>query len=234
MEPRPKGAPQKPHRPQPGQRRASPWREGTGAHADRIATEDDRLCAALSGPFQGLPSALVERRLIRRAETLWDELRGERPMPPATALASFSGAGFADYSLLFAPADRAGQEELRLLRTGPALAALLGSHPATGAPPAWLLSRLAALAATAATSGRPVGLELGPGQGAEDQGRAELLLRAIALPFARSPGAMPGRADVRAAVLVLVSWRQLLSAEETQALHRELADAFERLHQSDC
>jgi hypothetical protein len=61
-----------------------------------------------------------------------------------------------------------------------------------------------------------------------------LLLRAIALPFARKPGATPGEADVRAAVLVLVSWRQLLSAEETEALHRELAHAFDRLHQSGC
>ena len=54
-------------------------------------------------------------------------------------------------------------------------------------------------------------------------GRPQLLLRAVALPFAAD-----ARGDIRC--VVIASWRKLLSAEETAALHRELAAAMKWMH----
>lgn len=242
-DPRLPKAPVKRGRPKPSREHPTPW----GGRAEGLpvapAAEPGPQCPPVdspgnspadqgAGPFQGLPSGLVERRLIRRAEALWDEGCPEGGLPPAAALAGFSAPAFADNSILFAagPGANGGGPGLRLLRIGQALGALISGGRSVGQPPVPLALRLADLAAQGLASGRPAMLDIEPGGAPEVVREPDLLLRAIALPFAPPQPALAGAApDVKGEVLVVVSWRQLLSAEETRALHRELADALERL-----
>jgi hypothetical protein len=87
-----------------------------------------------------------------------------------------------------------------------------------------------AIARRTATLGEPClyDSDLQEGDGQEsggDRADTQLLMRAIALPFAGVRGGQPG-----ATAIVIASWRKLLSAEETQALHRELAAAIDWMH----
>lgn len=246
VDPRPEKSPASRCGPSPRDGRASPWSERPGwekpgsarpdGHSVALSAAADPPEAGLPraeqgrGPFQGLPAALVERRLIRRAEALWVEHCPEGGLPPASALSAFAAPGFAEHSLLFSAGGAPGEPRLRPHRAGAALAPLLASGRCVGDPPAPLSQGLAGLAARALAQGGPAELEVEPAPAGQDE--PGLLLRAIALPFgpARGGRSAPG-ATPSGAVLVVASWRQLLSAEETHTLHRELAQALGRLRQ---
>ncbi|MCS6987119.1 MAG: hypothetical protein NZM40_06770 [Sphingomonadaceae bacterium] len=149
---------------------------------------------------------------MRRAEAAWREAAGERPLPPATALASF--AAFTDPAILFAAAGPP-PARLRVLKVGRALSALDLLRP-TGADGAQVRARLVAAARAAFAQGAPHWVEIGPDAAPGQATR--LALRAIALPFAPPPGA----AQPTGLVLVVVSWRELLSDEATRSLAQEL------------
>lgn len=163
----------------------------------------------------------IERRLPRRAEVLWNRLRGEADLPPAEAAGALLAPPFSTQALLITRPLRgrphiayAGSEVSWLgpADIGPALA---DSRPSAAIP-----SRLAALALAAIAAGEPRHLDsdfdpdtAGP--------RPGILFRAVALPLKPEPAS--GLAGLAVAVL---SWRKLLSQDETDALHSELQAAI--------
>ncbi len=168
----------------------------------------------------------LERRLARRAEALWERLRADRSLPPAEAVGAFLAPPFAAHAMLVSvpPSGRPARiscvgEELLKLQIVSA-----GDLAAVESPAAPLGCQLVALALRAAETGLPLpfGSETSPMRTGNRQS-APLLLRAIALPFSAAAGARPQ-------VVVITTWRELLSPDETEALHRELAAAIDWMH----
>jgi len=162
----------------------------------------------------------IERRLPRRAELVWNRLRDSAPLPPARAAAALLGAPFSTQALLvtkpvrgrpqiaFAGADIGG------LGTAPIGPAHADSRPSAPVP-----DRLAALALSAIAAARPLHLDsdLDPDTG---DTRSAALFRAVALPLEADAGS-----GLSGLAVVVLSWRKLLSANETDALHAELQAA---------
>lgn len=213
---------------------AAPWPAGArrGRHADPDA-------GPVAGPAAALPMVGVERRLVRRAEAVWEQLRPPAGLPAAGAIHAFEAPLFADNAALFAlpphPSDPACALP-RILRVGAKLAELGGLAPgpvgADGGAGATVAGRLAALVERATAGAVPVVVEIdspgrAPGDDAAGRDRPGVLLRAIALPFA-PPARLAAPSGPLA--VVIASWRTLLSADETARLQRELAAALEWLH----
>jgi hypothetical protein len=175
----------------------------------------------------------IERRLVRRAERLWDELRGTAPQPGQQALHHFLASAFAPQALLirFSGEGHGCRCEIGAIGTRLDSLAVIVPGPVapTAGPAASVAQRLAALAERAMLLGSPLCLEIdaavapvptseGQPQG-PDGGDAGLLLRAIALPF------MAPQPEAPQPVLVVASWRHLLPAEAVARLHAELSAA---------
>lgn len=181
----------------------------------------------------GLPDALlsqmageevlagIERRLPRRAEVLWNRLRADADLPPAQAAAALLAPPFSTQSLLLTKPVRgrpqiafagADLSDLSPVGVGPAHAVSKATAPVP--------HRLAALALSAIAAGRPLHLDsdfdpdtAGP--------RPAVLFRAVGLPLAPEAGS-----GLSGLAVVVLSWRHLLSAQETDALHAELQAAI--------
>ena len=187
----------------------------------------------LRGPAATPEPASVERRLVRRAEALWARLAESEPLPPAERAGELLRPPFAAQALML---EMPAGVPARISFVGDALALLSGLAPGPAedsAIPSRLGTRLVGIARRAATLGEPCHYDSdrdrasAPAESADTQ----LLMRAIALPLSGVrgfPGA-PGGAQ-GATALVIASWRKLLSAEETRALHRELAAAIDWMH----
>ncbi len=199
--------------------------------------------------FRWIGPAGVERRLSERAELLWRKLAGPDTMPDSARIRELLRPPFLGQSLLV---ETSAAEPKRIAFVGEALAALTGLHsdsPAGDATP--LGARLVRLAARSAREGRPCRYESDlPSVEKSGADGDRFLTRAIALPFAAtsfapspfapSPLAAPPVATPPIAntaqqaagysIVVVASWRKLLSAEETRALHRELAAAIDWMH----
>jgi hypothetical protein len=178
----------------------------------------------------------VERRLVRRAEAVWDSLCLGAALPPASSAGTLLAAPFAPHALMFAfppyPTDRKAVQP-RIVRCGRALAELGITAPgpvapdsSPSAPPA---AQLAMLAARAVALREPIVLErdsltvAGLGvESAPDGHLGALLLRAVALPFAADGKSGP-------LVVAIASWRRLLSVEEAESLAKELRAAVAAL-----
>ncbi len=205
-----------------------PW-PTTDRHFDTaIATHHDDFASL--GPTAPLladdrPFGL-ERRLVRRAEALWTQLGAGAP-PPASEVAALLVPPYGAHAALFTidsaaspPVPRAsfvGEQLLResILSAGPVL-------PSTD-PTASAAAQCAAIASSSARSGQPLfmdsessgtGIRVAPGA-------AALMMRAVALPFRATDSGGP------VPVVVIVSWRQMLSEADTLALQRELAAAID-------
>jgi hypothetical protein len=163
----------------------------------------------------------VERRLPRRAEVLWDRLRGNAPLPPAGMALQLLAHPFAAHALLVhadAVGPGSGESCPRIGYAGAELEALGGSTgpvPADASPGAPIIGRLVALGLSALATAAPAHLD------SDDDPDlltpvSPLLFRAVALPLAPDAGSA-------GSAVVVVSWRRLLSADETADLHRELA-----------
>jgi hypothetical protein len=184
--------------------------------------------------FAAAPSTLpvgVERRLVRRAEALWASLcAAPEVLPSPESAAQLLAPPYAGQALLISlpphPADPASGAP-RIAFVGEALLDLgllvPGTAEADPSPGAPLGARLVALAVQAAATRQPAHFD-SEADPAPPRLRPQLLMRAVALPFASEPGAGPTAA-------VITSWRKLLSSEETAALHRELAAAIDWMQQ---
>lgn len=201
--------------------RAAPWPVGMrrGVHAEGGS-------ALVEGPVPAVPIFGVERRLVRRAEAVWDELRPASGLPPAGAIHALETPLFADNSVLFALPPHPSEPGCtlpRILRVGRKLAELgivhQGPVSADGSARADVAARLAALVERACAQQEPVEVEID----APDRDRPGVLLRAIALPFAAPAGVA---APAGSLALVIASWRTLLSDAEAADLQRELAEAL--------
>jgi len=204
--------------------------------------------SAAPAPGQGTPALQagsdapligIERRLARRAEALWDALRGAAPMPDASAAAALLGPPFSGHAMLLkmppASAPQPAQQRLpaapalpHISFVGEALASLAvvfhGPVVPDARPVAPLDARFAALAQQAVATQAPAPFDSEGSPARSGAGRqTPLLMRAIALPCA--PAGSAGHT-----VVIIVSWRELLSADETDALHRELAAAIGWMH----
>jgi hypothetical protein len=172
------------------------------------------------------PLGGIERRLVLRAERLWHRLRGADEIPTAEAAAALLSEPFARHALLIV-AGPAAPDQLGpaadILYIGDDVARLglaaEGRVMADDAPDAQLDGRLAALARAAIGSRRPERFSSESICSAPGSSAGSLLLRAIALPVAVD--ALDG------AAIVILSWRKLLSPEETLALHHELEAAMD-------
>ncbi len=163
----------------------------------------------------------IERRLPRRAEALWNRLRGDAELPPADAAAALLAPPFSTQALLVTKPLRGGP---RIAFSGSDVGwlgpAAVGAAVADSKPSAPVPDRLVALALAAVAAGGPRHLDsdFDPDVGGP---RAGILFRAVALPLAPQPAS--GLAGLAVAVL---SWRKLLSQDETDALHSELRAAI--------
>jgi hypothetical protein len=193
-------------------------------HGDTHSPDDPGDAGMADVPVVG-----VERRLVRRAEALWEQIRGTRDLPPGRAATLFAAPPFESHSLelAFPPhGDLPGEPLPRIGRLGQVLGGLspLSSGPVRpdmgrDAP---LPARLAALAERALLLKAPVHVEVdSPRDGRAAAPMPGILLRAVALPF-RAPVAQPPAGPT---VILVASWRQMLSEQETRDLHRELAAA---------
>lgn len=164
-------------------------------------------------------SPRIERRVVRRAHTLWASLRGEGGLPPAEAAELLLGAPFTSHAALFAVD---GSRHPRIAFAGDMLRELggmeLGAVQPDPSESATLGARLAALAMTAMETAAPAFYDSDEPAHTKGELRPQVLMRAIALPLAPT---RKGRLAV-----TIASWRQLLSDGETTALHRELAAAM--------
>lgn len=181
----------------------------------------------------------IERRLVRRAEARWTSLRQGDALPEAAAAGALLAPPFASRAMLISfpglatDADDSGTVDpgtkALFSHVGEALATLCelpdGLVMAAASPVAPLASRLAALAESSLRSGAACLMDSDEDGAANPANgtRPELLLRAIALPLAPARNGM-------ASSVVVVSWRKLLSREETAALHRELTAAITSMH----
>jgi len=163
----------------------------------------------------------IERRLPRRAEVLWNRLREDAALPPAEAAGVLLAAPFSTQALLVTKPVR-GRPQIAFAGSdiswlGPAS---VGPAFADSRPSAPIPHRLVALALAAVAAGEPRHLDsdFDPDTGGARPG---ILFRAVALPLAAD--AESGLAGLAVAVL---SWRKLLSQDETDALHSELQAAI--------
>lgn len=211
--------------------------EGAGREADPAGP------CAVQGEGLGCDPAIgVERRLVRRAEALWDRLRAGRRLPAADCARAFGRAPFAANALVVAfpphPGSPGGdgpeparRQQPCLLEVGEGLALLglaPGPVPMGDGAAGTVADEFITLAARAAVLAEPVLLERDslqlPGDPARPaDGLGAMLMRAVALPFAPPAGAGP-------LAVVVVSWRRLLSEAETARLARELESAVGALH----
>ena len=176
-----------------------------------------------------LPMMGLERRLARRAEALWDSLRAGGALPPAASASALLAPPFSDCAMLAVqsgtvPGQPAGP--LRIEYVGQHLRKLANLAPGNIAQDAsaGLAEQLVALAGRAIARGAPVSFDTeGTLAEREPAGSSPLLMRAIALPLAQGDGK-------GSAAVVITSWRELLSVDETAALHRELAAAIDWMH----
>ena len=161
---------------------------------------------AASALIAGSP---VERRLGRRAETIWRRATAEEWMEIATI--QLMAPPFAANCALFSVRD-GHDPHLGFVgeMLGGTFAMRLGPVPAIHRVRAPAASRLAALAADAVATRVPVRLE-DPFWSEADN----FLLRAIALPMQVTPKG--------ATVIVIASWRQLLDSEAADCIEAELA-----------
>ncbi len=187
---------------------------------------------APAGPSAGLLSQTdgaalpigIERRLPRRAEHLWNRLRGEADMPAAEAAAALLAPPFSTQAMLVTQRLR-GRPQIAfaggdISGLGPA-----DIGPATGdsRSTAPIPQRLVALSLAAIAAGAPRHLDSdfdpdtkGPSPG--------VLFRAIALPLSADRAS-----GLRGLAVAVLSWRKLLSKDETDALHSELQAAIQWL-----
>lgn len=175
----------------------------------------------LSQMGMGEPLPGVERRLPRRAEVLWNRLRGEADMPPAGAAGALLAPPFSTQALLVTKPVR-GRPEIAYAGSevswlGPAG---VGPAHADSRPTAAIPCRLAALALAAIAAGAPRHLDsdFDPDTAGPKPG---ILFRAVALPLAADPAG-----DLAGLAVAVLSWRKLLSQAETEALHGELKSAI--------
>lgn len=200
---------------------------GRDAHGDRGA--EAALPTGL-GSAQAGPPLGIERRLVRRAEALWESLRAGAPLPPSQAAAAFHGRLFDEHAIELSlpphPADPSSHAA-RIVRIGQAVASLGLATPGSVAPDiaihAGVAERLAALAERAVALAEPVLLEIDTTACPALPGMPALLLRAVALPFAQ------GSHAAGPTVVVVASWRHLLPPEEAAAIQEELAAAIDWL-----
>ena len=174
----------------------------------------------------------VERRLVRRAEVLWARLAGDQPLPPAFLADELLRPPFRSQALVLempinAPA--------RISFVGETLSRLTNLSPGADSDAeiaTRLGTRLVALARRAATLREAVHYDSDKerAQAAADGEDTQLLMRAIALPLSGVCGYRPEGETPGTTAVVIASWRKLLSAEETRALHRELAAAIDWMH----
>lgn len=202
---------------------------------------DQRAVAEEPAPST-LPTLGLERRLVRRAETIWKALRRGEPLPRLSDASVLLQPPFSGQAALVTR-DDAGP---RLSYVGSRLAALgldgPGPLSSMAEPGAQLLAELAleamdgarpALLASEDMAGQPGEqpiINRRPGGVQARRGGPALLLRAVALPFAGLPGSadmLPG--EGAPAAILIASWREYLSDQDTLALHAELADAIGRL-----
>jgi hypothetical protein len=162
----------------------------------------------------------IERRLPRRAEVLWNRLRGEAALPPAAAAGALLAPPFSTQALMVTKPVR-GRPQIAysgsdMPHLGPAE---IGPAVADSRPTAPIALRLVALALAAIAAGAPRHLDsdFDPDTPGPQPG---ILFRAVALPLA--PEGTDGLSGLAVAVL---SWRKLLSPAETAALHSELRAA---------
>lgn len=163
----------------------------------------------------------IERRLPRRAELLWNALRGKAPLPPAEAAGALLAPPFATLAILVTmPIRGAPQIAYAGSEIGSLGPASVGPARADARPQAPIPDRLVALSLAAIAAAEPMHLDsdFDPDTAAPGPG---LLFRAVALPLAPDPAS--GLAGLAVAVL---SWRKLLSHAETEALHLELRAAM--------
>lgn len=175
----------------------------------------------LSQMGTGEPLSGIERRLPRRAEVLWNRLRGGAPLPGADAAGVLLAPPFSTQALLVTK-PLSGRPQIAYAGSevswlGPAS---VGPAMADSRPTAPIPHRLAALALAAIAAGGPKHLDsdFDPDTAGPKPG---VLFRAVALPLAADPGS--GLSGLAVAVL---SWRKLLSQDETDALHSELQHAI--------
>ncbi len=191
--------------------------------------------------------AVIERRMVRRAEAMWLGIGGDTQpdaLPDGREARAFLRPQFGANALLCEAADG---EAPMIVEAGPALLSLADFQPGPLLASAGQPGRTAERASGSAMH-QPGGClhigrvlaELGErtmrlGQrcrfdadtaqlplGAHGPLRPPMLVRAIGLPFERTLSGRPGRSAV-----VVASWRKLLSTEETRALHAELAAALD-------
>ena len=198
---------------------------------DRRAAADRAMASAANAAFPGA----VERRVVRRAENLWRQLAEGAELPAAARAADLLHSGLRGKALLL---EAPPAQSARVAFVGERLAELCGL---VAGPLLQALRRadvvgeqLVALAEKAILVAAPCHFESGSGSAVDvDNSQAgnrdsnlQLLMRAVALPFAR-PAALGGGVSAAGSAVVVVSWRKLLSREETRALHRELKAAMD-------
>jgi hypothetical protein len=202
-------------------------RPAADAAFERAGMFADHRAQALP-PAPLVPEVGLERRLVRRAEVLWDRARGNQPMPCSNDAAPLLAPPFMAFALHIAVSGDATATRATIAFAGEALRRLI-AIPADGAPVAIapdrrpgapLLGQLHGLAVAAITAGQPAPMD-GEITGGTAEGSGTLLLRAIALPLCDAGG----RAD---AAIVVARWRQLLGEAETHALHGEIARLLSR------
>jgi hypothetical protein len=176
------------------------------------------------------PLGGIERRLVLRAERYWEAARVAPALPSADAAAGLLCEPFARHALLIAvrqpepAADAAPAAAVAdILYIGEDIARLglatEGPIIPDNRPGAQLDQRLAALAVASVCNRRPDRLSSESIHAAPGDASGSLLLRAIALPVAVD--------DTDGAAIVILSWRKLLSPDETAALHHELEAAMD-------
>lgn len=176
--------------------------------------------------------ASVERRISERAELLWKKLAGTATMPDLQQLPELLRPPFLGQSMLVeTQATAEAKTTAKIAYVGEALGAVTGLRPdAPAAPDATARSfgaRMVRLALKSARTGMVCRYEsdLSEIEATIRDPEKQILTRAVALPFAAA-----GQHTACYSIVVVASWRQLLSAEETRALHRELAAAIDWMH----
>ena len=197
-----------------------PWKE---AARDDVILQHKAVQDERSG--SGTPTGFgLERRLPRRAETMWEQLASSPQLPPAASAAQFLRIPYAGNAMLLR---HLPGQALHIEAVGEALQAITqlrcGAYAGGREHVAALGQQMLELAQVALARGAPMRMESERLSQRPSAGRPHLLLRAVALPFA------PDDRGEQLCVVVC-SWRKLLSAEETAALHRELAAAMNWMH----
>lgn len=215
--------------PDAGSRDAECADAGCGCRSRRQAAEE----AIASAPmWSSMP--IIERRTVRRAEAIWAQLAAHQHLPDPVKVDELLRNRMGRRSMLLqTPHDAPAQivcvgDRLSVLTglVSGVVPDIIGQSTALGA-------ELIALAEKAILAAAPCQFESGADAAHDiDNSRSDnrannlqLLMRAVALPFAR-----PGRPDKAGSAVVVTSWRKLLSREETRALHRELRAAMHWIH----